>query len=427
MSKAAPQRDEHVDHRSAVGTTICRFCSSERLESVVDLGKTPLCETFLSADELLEPEIFYPLHAKVCRDCHLMQVGEFVPPDVIFTRDYPYFSSYSHTWVEHARAYADDMVKQLDLDPDSLVVELGSNDGYLLQHFLPHGVPVLGIEPSGGVAEAARDRGVDTRVEFFGASVANAVVDDGALADLVIGNNVLAQVPDLNDFVAGIAVLLKPTGVVTIEVPHVLRLLDDVQFDTIYHEHFSYFSLHTFSRIFERHGLSVFDVVELTTHGGSLRVFAAPTSAQRATTDRVTALEFREERAGITRPERYRAFGEGVRSVKRQLLRFLIDAVEEGHTVAGYGAPGKANTLLNYCGIGPDLLPFTADLNPGKQGRFTPGTHIPIHDPGAIDRHRPDFIVILPWNLRWEIEEQLAHARDWGARFVIPLPDVTVE
>jgi SAM-dependent methyltransferase len=387
---------------------------------------SPLCESFLAVEQLNQMERFYPLRADVCERCWLVQLERYVAPEEIFT-EYAYFSSYSDSWVRHARDYTEMIVDRLGLGRDSLVVELASNDGYLLQHFAPAGVPVLGIEPARNVAAAALERGVPTLTRFFGEELATELAAEGRRASLVIANNVLAQVPDLNSFVAGIRLLLAPGGVVTIEFPHLLRLIDGNQFDTIYHEHFSYFSLSTAQRIFERHGLTLFDVEELPTHGGSLRIYGRLASeASPGVSAAVTELAAREAAAGFQTPAPYLAFGERVAETKRKLLEFLIDAKREGAQVAGYGAPGKGNTLLNYCGIRTDFLDYTVDRNPYKHGRFTPGTHIPIYPPARLAQTRPDYILILPWNLKDEIIPQLAGMLEWGPRFVVPIPEVTV-
>jgi SAM-dependent methyltransferase len=391
-----------------------------------DLGMSPLCESFLPVEALNRMEPFYPLRADVCERCWLVQLERYVGPEEIFT-EYAYFSSYSDSWVRHARDYTEMMIDRLGLGGDSLVVELASNDGYLLQHFLPAGVPVLGIEPARNVAEVAVERGVPTMTRFFGRDLAAELAAGGQRANLVIANNVLAQVPDLNSFVAGIALLLAPGGVVTVEFPHLLRLIEGNQFDTIYHEHFSYFSLATARRIFARHGLELFDVDELGTHGGSLRIYGRlEGESEPRVTARVDELLARERAAGLETTAPYLAFGERVAETKRKLLEFLIGARRRGATVAGYGAPGKGNTLLNYCGIRTDFLDYTVDRNPYKHGRFTPGTHIPIHPPSRLEETRPDYILILPWNLKDEIMTQLSGTLDWDARFVVPIPEVTV-
>ena len=387
---------------------------------------SPLCESFVTADALAEPETFYPLRAYVCEGCFLVQVPACVSPETIFT-EYAYFSSYSDGWLAHARTYVDTITARLGLDRTSRVVELGSNDGYLLQYFVARGIPVLGVEPARNVAAAAIAKGVPTVTRLFGRDTARALVAEGGQADLVCGANVLAQVPDVNDFVGGIRLLLAPRGTVTIEFPHLMRLIEENQFDTIYHEHFSYFSFLTAERIFAAHGLTLFDVEELPTHGGSLRIYARHADdVSRPVTERAARLRAREEAAGFTRLERYASFTEQVVETKRRLLEFLIAAKHKGKRIAGYGAPGKGNTLLNYCGIRTDFLDYTVDRNPYKHGRFLPGTRIPIHPPARLAETQPDYVLILPWNLRDEIMEQIAYIRRWGGQFVVPIPDVRV-
>jgi SAM-dependent methyltransferase len=387
---------------------------------------SPLCESFLTREQLNQMEPFYPLHAYVCARCFLVQVEEYVRPERIFD-DYAYFSSYSDAWLRHAQSYTDMIVSRLSLDAQSHVVELGSNDGYLLQYFVARGVPALGVEPASNVAAAAVAKGIPTTTRLFGRETAKALVAEGKQADLIIGNNVLAQVTDLNGFVAGMKTLLKPGGVITMEFPHLLRLIDENQFDTIYHEHFSYFSLMVAQQIFAAHELTLFDVEELWTHGGSLRIYARHAEdTSRPTGPRVAALLAREKAAGLDRLERYSAFTEPVEETKRKLLQFLITARREGKTVAGYGAPGKGNTLLNYCGIRTDFVDYTVDRNPYKHGRFLPGTHIPIFEPEKIKETRPDYLLILPWNLKDEIMGQMAEIRTWGGQFVIPIPALEV-
>ncbi len=403
----------------------CRLCAAPLERVVVDLGMSPLCESYVRAEDLDAMEPFYPLRVYVCDACRLVQLSEYVAPESIFS-EYAYFSSYSDSWVAHAASYAGEMRERLALGPGSLVVELGSNDGYLLQHFVAAGVPVLGVEPAANVAAEAERRGVPTVVRFFGRETARDLVAQGRRADLVVGNNVLAQVPDLNDFVAGIAILLAPRGHVTIEFPHLLRLLDENQFDTIYHEHFSYFSLHTAERTFAAHGMTIVDVDELPTHGGSLRIHARHADAAGTVSDRVRRVEADEVAAGLEGPDRYATFGAQVEETKRALLAFLIDARRSGKRIVGSGAPGKANTLLNYCGVRTDFVEFTVDRNPYKQGRFTPGTHIPILHPDRIAEARPDYVWIMPWNLRDEIAAQLGYVRDWGGRCMVAIPRVEV-
>lgn len=402
----------------------CRFCGGEAGLTFADLGTSPPSNAFLRAEQLGEPETWYPLHAVVCETCWLVQLPAFHRPAQIFAPDYAYFSSFSSSWVDHARRYAEMAIKRFGLGARTSVVEVASNDGYLLRHFREAGIPVLGIEPARNVAQAAEAAGVRTMVEFFGLDVARRLVDAGEAADLVIGNNVLAHVPDLNDFVAGLACVLKRSGVLTMEFPHLLRLIAGNQFDTIYHEHFSYFSLATAARVFARHGLRVFDVEELSTHGGSLRVFVCPDAGDRSTTPEVAEVLAAERSAGLETAGTYAAFDDRVRKVRRELLRFLLDASDAGRTVAGYGAPAKGNTLLNACGVRGDLIDFTVDISPHKQGLFLPGSRIPVLAPEAIDEARPDYILILPWNLRQEIAAQLAPAVERGARLFVPIPSV---
>lgn len=404
----------------------CRFCRAQLVDSVVDLGMSPLCESYLSKDQLDRMEPFYPLHVKVCRECFLVQVGQYVREEEIFT-EYAYFSSFSTAWLKHAEEYVAMISERLSLNAQSQVIELASNDGYLLQYFVQRGIPCLGIEPAANVAKAAVERGVETRVDFFTKELGQELRAAGKTADLVLGNNVFAQVPDVNSFVAGVAEVLKPTGTVTFEFPHLMTLFEQNQFDTIYHEHFSYFSLLSAEAIFAKHGLTVFDVEELWTHGGSLRIYARPAAdSSRPATERLIALRAREEAAGYRRLETYTRFEQQVRETKRKLLELLIDAKRAGKRIVGYGAPGKGNTLLNYCGIRSDFIDFTVDRNPYKQGKFLPGTHIPILHPSELDKARPDYIFILPWNFKAEIMAQLAHAREWGAKFIVPIPEATV-
>jgi 2-polyprenyl-3-methyl-5-hydroxy-6-metoxy-1,4-benzoquinol methylase len=410
-----------TDHRAA-----CRFCASPLETTFVDLGMSPLCESFLRADQLDQMEPFYPLHAYVCGKCFLVQLQQYVSPEDIFN-DYAYFSSYSDSWLAHAKAYSEKMIQLFSLNHESLVVELASNDGYLLQNFVAKGIPALGIEPAANVAEVAVSKGVPTLVKFFGRETAGELAAAGKQADLLLGNNVLAQVPDLNSFVAGMKILLKPRGVITMEFPHLLRLMRENQFDTIYHEHFSYFSLWTVEKIFAAHGLTLFDVEELPTHGGSLRIYARHAEdASNQLSSRVADLRARELATGVNRLETYASFGEQVKETKRGLLEFLIRARREGKRVAGYGAPGKGNTLLNYCAIRTDFLDYTVDRNPHKHGKFLPGTHIPIYPPEHIRETRPDYLLILPWNLKDEIMAQNAYVREWNGRFVVPIPEVRV-
>jgi SAM-dependent methyltransferase len=410
----------------AASAGACRFCATPLRHLVVDLGMSPLCESYLTADQLDEMEPFYPLRAYVCEQCFLVQVKEYVSPDAIFG-EYAYFSGYSESWLAHARAYTATVVEHLGLGPESFVLELGSNDGYLLQYFVERGIPVLGIDPARNVAAAARARGVPTLTAMFDGETARALAAEGRRADLVVGNNVLAQVSDLNGFVAAIARVLAPRGVLTMEFPHLERLIDGLQFDTIYHEHFSYFSLVAAERIFAAHGLTLFDVAELPTHGGSLRVYVRHAAdPSRPVTDRVGRLRAHERAAGLEEVARYATFGDRVQEVRHALVEFLIGCRRRRQTVVGYGAPGKGNTLLNYCGIRSDLLAYTVDRNPYKQGKFLPGTHIPVLPPDRIAETRPDYLLILPWNLRDEIMAQMAGIRAWGGRFVVPIPRIEV-
>ena len=397
----------------------CRFCGARLAHTFADLGMSPIANNYLAEEQLGRMEPFYPLHALVCDQCFLVQLEEFETPEEIFS-DYAYFSSYSTSWLEHCRRYVEAATARFDIGPRSRVVEIASNDGYLLQYFAERGVPVLGVEPAANVAEVAIERGIPTVVEFFGTETARRLAADGQ-ADLIVGNNVLAHVPDLNDFVAGMHVLLASEGAITMEFPHLERLVEERQFDTIYHEHFSYFSLLTVRRVFAAHGLTVFDVEELPTHGGSLRIYACHAGA-RPVTDSVRELEAREERAGYTHLDTYLAFGEFVRQEKRDILEALIGLKNESKRIVGYGAPAKGNTLLNFCGIGTEFIDFTVDRNPHKQGRYLPGSHIPIREPEEIERARPGVVFILPWNLREEIMEQLSFVSDWGGRFLVRSP-----
>ena len=399
----------------------CRHCGKGLEHTFIDLGMSPLCESFLTTAQLGEPETYYPLHVRVCDACWLVQLPEFVSPAHIFT-EYAYFSSYSTSWVAHAKRYCEMMKSRLDLRPDSFVVELGSNDGYLLQHFLELGQRVLGIEPAANVAETARARGIPTQTAFFNTETARKVVAEHGHADLIAANNVLAQVPQLNDFVAGMAHLLGPEGVITIEVPHVERLIAENQFDTIYHEHFSYFSLVTVERLAAANGLVPIDVEVLPTHGGSLRIYLAHRGSAHPVSARVGNMLAQERGARLETLSAYSDFASRVQRTKRDLLAVLIAAKEEGKRICGYGAPGKGNTLLNYCGIGTDFLDFTVDRNPYKHGRYTPGMHIPIKPVEAIDAARPDYILILPWNLKQEIVEQMRHVGDVGRQVHRPYP-----
>ena len=414
-----------IPSREAGGSR-CRFCGAALREVFVDLGMQPIANAYLTAADLTRAEPFYPLRLLVCTQCFLVQVEESLSPELLFS-DYAYFSSYSDSWLKHAQAYADMAVDRFALNKESRVVEVASNDGYLLRFFATRGVGVLGIDPAANVAAVANANGIPTIVEFFGRTVADRLVAEGTQADLLVGNNVLAHVPNLSDFVSGLATLLKPQGVLTMEFPHLMRLIDENQFDTIYHEHFSYFSLTTACAVFEAHGLVLFDVEELPTHGGSLRIYARRASGNsRPVTSRVTELLGREERAGVTRLDLYRSFSERVMATKRRLLEFLIRAKDEGKSIGGYGAPAKGNTLLNYCGVRTDFIEWTVDRSPHKHGQFLPGTHIPIHHPDKVRRAKPDYLLILPWNLKEEIAAQMSYIREWGGKFVTPIPEVRV-
>ncbi len=404
----------------------CRHCHAPLHHTFVDLGMSPLCESFLRPDQLNGMEPFYPLHVYVCDRCFLVQLQEYVDPASIFS-DYAYFSSYAESWLSHARTYTEQMIDRWRLTDTSQAIEVASNDGYLLQYFVERGIPALGIEPAANVAAAATAKGVPTRVAFFGCDTARQLIAEGIQADLLIGNNVLAQVPDIADFVGGMKITLRAGGVITMEFPHLLRLIEGNQFDTIYHEHFSYFSFLTVRKIFEAHGLTLFDVEELPTHGGSLRIYGRHAEdTTKPVTKRVDELHARELEEGLGKVDRYRTFGRQVETTKWRILEFLIEVKRAGHTVVGYGAPGKGNTLLNYCGIRTDFLDYTVDRNPHKHGKFTPGTHIPIYSPDRIAETKPDYVFILPWNVKDEIVRQMAHVRDWGGRFVVPIPEVKV-
>ena len=403
----------------------CRLCGAALTETFVDLGMSPLCESYLAADQVDSRESFYPLHVRICAQCLLVQLPAYVPGEEIFS-DYAYFSSYSDSWVAHAKRYADAMAAALRLGPDSLVTEVASNDGYLLQHFVARGIPVLGIEPAANIAAVARDKGIRTEVCFLGAETGRALAREYGRADLVVANNVYAHVPDIVGFTDGLAALVKPTGVVTLEFPHLLRLIERNQYDTIYHEHYQYYSLLTAQRALATADLAVVDVEELPTHGGSLRVHARPAGVAGEPSTAVKSVLDAEASAGLHTVEGHRGFEESVFRVKRDLLDFLLTARADGKRVVGYGAPGKGNTLLNHCGIRTDLLAYTVDRSPYKQGKFLPGTHIPIYPPERLAADRPDYVLVLPWNLRTEISAQLSYVRDWGGRLVFPIPSLEV-
>jgi SAM-dependent methyltransferase len=407
------------------GAGTCRFCGGA-LAEFVDLGMSPLCESYRTEDQLRTMEPFYPLAAHVCRDCFLVQLQDYVAPSEIFS-EYAYFSAYSDSWLDHARRYVDTISKRIGLGSSARVIELGSNDGYLLQFFVERGIPVLGIDPAANIAKAAEKRGVPTLVKFFNSETARALAETETRADLVVANNVLAQVPELNSFVEGISIILKKGGICTIEFPHLLKTIEGNQFDQIYHEHFCYFSILSADRIFTAHGMRIFDVDELGTHGGSLRIYVCHADDEsHATVPSVSALVRREQEAGLHRLATYAEFSNRVRATKRKLLNFLIEAKGSGRSLAGYGAPGKGNTLLNYCGIRTDFLDYTVDRNPYKQGKYLPGTHIPIFPPDRIFQTKPDYVMVLPWNLKDEIMSQLADIRGWGGRFVVPIPEALI-
>ncbi len=415
-----------MDEKTSTSFAACMACGAPLRRTLVDLGMSPLCESYVPPEKLNHMEPFYPLHVYVCERCFLVQLEQYVSAESIFS-EYAYFSSYAESWVEHMRRYADMVSERFRLGKDSLVVEVASNDGYLLQHFVRKGIPVLGIEPAANVAKVAVQKGIPTLVKFFGEATARELAAQGKQADLLCGANVLAQVPRLNDFVEGLKLLLKPGGAITIEFPHLMRLMAENQFDTIYHEHFTYFSFVAAEPVFAAHGLTIFDVEELPTHGGSLRIYARHAAdAAKPVTERARSLRRREIDAGMLRIETYARFEEQAKETKRKLLDFLIAAKRGGKRIAGYGAPGKGNTLLNYCGIRTDFVDFTVDRNPYKQGKYLPGTHIPIHHPDRIREARPDYVLILPWNFKDEIIEQMAHVREWGGKFVVPIPEVRV-
>ena len=403
----------------------CRLCAAPLTRSFVDLGAMPLANAYVDAADASKPDKRYPLHAKLCGSCFLVQVGDVVPPEEIFS-DYAYFSSYSTSWVEHARRYAQSAKDRLSLSSDSLVVEVASNDGYLLQHFLDMGIPVLGVEPAGNVAKEAHRRGVPTKIAFFGNDMAREIRAERGPADLIVANNVLAHVPDINGFVAGFATLLADRGVATFEFPHLMRLIRGVQFDTIYHEHFSYLSLYTVERCFDRHGLRVFDAEVLPTHGGSLRVWSCLIGADHEDCSGHIGLRAEEAKMGVSDAASYDGFAPRVAEIRDALLSFLENVRTEGNTVAAYGAAAKGNTLLNFAGVTSDLISFVADANPHKQGKLLPGSRIPIVSPDEIDIARPDYVLIFPWNLRTEITASLQRIRQWGARFVVAVPELEI-
>ena len=404
----------------------CRFCENILKYSFVDLGTSPLSNSYLNEQDIQKMEPFFPLHVYICEACYLVQLPEVQNHEYIFS-DYAYFSSYSETWLKHARDYTSFMIERFKLDSNSQVVEIASNDGYLLQYFKEKRVPVLGVEPAKNVAKVSQDAGIPTIVKFFGVQTANELAAEGKYADLLLGNNVLAHVPNLNDFVQGLKILLKPQGLITMEFPHLMRLIEENQFDTIYHEHFSYFSFITVERIFRKHCLTIFDVEELPTHGGSLRIYAGHNEdTSKPISKSVRNLIEREEAGGFTKIEFYLSFIEKVKVTKRNILDFLIKAKNQGKSIAGYGAPAKGNTLLNYCGISTDFIDYTVDRSPHKQGHFLPGSHIPIYHPDKIKETKPDYLLVLPWNLKDEITKQMAHIYQWGGQFLVLIPNVNI-
>ncbi|GAB94018.1 SAM-dependent methyltransferase [Kineosphaera limosa] len=404
----------------------CRICGAPLTTTFVDLGASPPCEAILTREESERGESAYPLHVRICDECLLVQLPEVIPAEEIFTDEYAYFSSFSTSWIEHARRYAEAMIERLELGPSSFVVEVASNDGYLLRHFRDAGIPCLGVEPTANTAAAAREQGIETEVVFLGEATGTDIATRHRRADLVVANNVYAHVPDLADFTKGLAALLAPTGTLTMEFPHLARLIDERQYDTIYHEHFQYYTLLTAQRAVALGGLTVVDVDELSTHGGSLRIYCQHADAAGEPSAAVTELLAREEAAGLHSLAGHAGFEEAVRVVKRDLLRFLLDAQEQGERVVGYGAPGKGNTLLNHCGIRPDLLEFTVDRNHHKHGKFLPGSRIPVLPPEAIEAARPDYVLVLPWNLRAEISAQLHYVADWGGQLVFAIPHLQI-
>jgi 2-polyprenyl-3-methyl-5-hydroxy-6-metoxy-1,4-benzoquinol methylase len=404
---------------------VCRMCGTPLTQTFVDLGMSPLCESYVAEDALDQAEIFYPLHVRQCPSCLLVQLPAYVSGEEIFS-DYAYFSSYSDSWVAHAKQFADSMIEKLGLTEGGLVSEVASNDGYLLQHFMARGIPVLGVEPAKNVAEVAQSLGIPTVVQFLGAATGSEIAENNGRADLVVANNVFPHVPDIRDFAAGLRALVKDTGVVSLEFPHLLRLMQRRQFDTIYHEHYSYLSLLTASRALATAGLWVADVEELDTHGGSLRVSARPEEHPGEPSERVKAVLDEEYLFGLHSLAGHAGFASEVLKIKSDLLDFLVNAAREGRSVAGYGAPGKGNTLLNHCGIREDLLQYTVDRSSVKQGKFLPGTHIPIYAPDRLAVTRPDYILVLPWNLKIEISQQLEYTREWGARLVFPIPELEI-
>ena len=428
MHKVIQEKPAVSSSPIAAAQPTCRFCATPLQHTFVDLGTSPLCQRHVTPARFNHAESFYPLHVYVCANCHLVQLPEYCAREEIFDAEYGYFSSFSDTWLKHAEHYVEMMIPRFGLGAASKVVELASNDGYLLQYFVKHRVPVLGIDPTANTAAVAKGKNIPTLVKFFGKQTAKDVLADSGPGNLILGNNVLAHVPDINDFVGGMKILLADSGVVTMEFPQLLHLIEQRYWDTIYHEHFSYLSFTTVERIFAHHGLTLFDVDELPTHGGSIRIYAKHDDDEAIPVHaRVGAMKAKEKMAGHFELSYYTHFGERVKESKRALLEFLIDAKRAGKSIACYGAPGKGNTLLNYCGIRTDFIDYTVDRSPHKQGNFLPGTRIPIHSPDKIRETRPDYLLLLPWNLKDEIMKQMADIREWGGKFVVPIPDVTVD
>ncbi len=405
----------------------CRFCNEPLKQQFVDLGSSPPSNSYLTYGQLNEPEVYFPLKLYVCSTCFLVQIDEYKKADEIFNKDYAYFSSYSTSWLAHSKRYVEEMIARFGFNSSSLVVEIASNDGYLLQYFKERNVPVLGIEPTKSTANVAQQKGIETITEFFGVSFAKKLVNQKGKADLLLGNNVLAHVPDLNDFVAGIKIALKDTGVITMEFPHLLQLISNNQFDTIYHEHFSYLSFTTVVRIFKAHGLEIFDVQEIPTHGGSLRIFGCHKEYEgHSVHDSVTKLLDKEESIGVKKLAYYTGFQAKVDQVKMNFLEFLILKKKEGKNIAAYGAAAKGNTLLNYCGIRNDLISFVVDASPHKQGKFLPGSHIPVVKEDEIKKQKPDYVIVFPWNIKEEIKSQLSYIKEWNGKFVTAIPKIEI-
>lgn len=405
----------------------CRICGNDLGQAFLSLGNSPLSNSYLLMNDLNKMEPYYPLDVYVCKECYLVQLEEFEKAKNIFSADYAYFSSYSQSWLDHCKKYVEMIIDRFNISKEWFIVEIASNDGYLLQYFDNHNIPVLGVEPASDTAKVAITKGIPTDISFFNTEYARDMCENGKQADLIIGNNVLAHNPNLNDFVEGLKIALKPQGIITMEFPHVLQLIEGNQFDTIYHEHYSYFSFYTVKKLFNSHGLEIFDVDELTTHGGSLRIYAKhKEDNSKSITERINKLLIKEKSAGLLDIEAYNKFGDNVKLTKRNLLKFLIEAKEDGKRIVGYGAPAKGNTLLNYCGIRTDFLDYTVDMNPHKQNKFLPGTHIPIKSVDEIKRDEPDYVLILPWNIKEEIMEQMKFIREWGGKFVVAIPELEV-